>query len=133
MTTEYDPLSDAVNAISKIRLSPEDGVKFIAVISAMYDASALTIKTQTPTKKRGVVNNLNVSFGSHLRDLVKDGPKLPADLIEPLRERGVRLASNNELAERQIINGFKKNPSRYRQHAEGKWGLLSYAPPRLVG
>jgi hypothetical protein len=128
MTTEYDQLSEAISAISKFKLSPEDGEKFVSIVSTMFE-----IAKPLPVKKRGVVNNLNVSFGNHLRDLVKDSPKLPADLIEPLRERGVRLASSNEIAEKQIINGFKKNPSRYRQHAEGKWGLLSYAPPRLVG
>jgi hypothetical protein len=138
MTTEivYDPLSEAIGAISKINLSPEDGLRFINIISAMYGVAVPTPTAEPKSKenkKRTATKNIwNVAFGSHLNDLVKDSPKLPADLIEPLRERGVRLAKDNEIASKQILTGFRKSKNVYREHAEEKWGLISYSPARLV-
>lgn len=133
MTEEtYSTLSEAIAAISNIKLNPEDGLKFVSILSAWYGV-APTPEIQTPVKKRGASKDLrSVSFGGHLKDLVKDTPKTPTELLEPLRERGVRLANSNEYAIRQIIKGFQKSKETYRQYPEGKWGLLTYAPPRLI-
>jgi len=151
MTTEFDPLGEAISAISKLKLTPEDGLKLAKIVSVMYGnapatpiaepASATTsepVAAEPARRKRGTLpkNIMNVSFGSHLRRLVEFGPQLPKDLIEPLREQGSRLATNNEIALKQVITGFKKSPNVYREHAEGKWGLLSYPPtpaPRSPG
>src|SRR5580765_569758 len=104
----YDTLSDAINAISKVKLNPEDGAKFIDILTTWYG----TAKTKELVKKRKISSDaMRVKFGPHLRNQVLDGPKLPADMIEPLRECGARLAADKEIAIEQIVRGFKKNPT----------------------
>ena len=132
--TAYDALSDAISAINKIKLTPEDGAKFIDILSTLYGVGKLAPpKTEPPAKKRSSSKILDINFGTHLKDAVKDSPKTPEEIVEPLRERGVRLASDNEIAIKQILRGFRKSPSVYRKYPEGKYGLISYAVPRLVG
>jgi hypothetical protein len=44
---------------------------------------------------------MDVSFGTLLRQAVKDNPRKPQELIEYLRENGVRLSQDNDVATQQ--------------------------------
>jgi hypothetical protein len=134
MTTEviYNELSEVLGALSKFNLSPENGLKLLGVVTAMYGAKSGSVPVEK--KKRLASTNVkSVRFGGELKALVKDGPKHPKDLIEPLKERRIILADDNKVAFTQVLQGFQKSKRKvYREYPDGKWGLLSYPSPRLI-
>ena len=127
--TEATSLGEVFNIAVKANLGHDEVLKLISMISTYYGIE----EQKAPVKKRGNSTDFrNIQFGGHLKDLVKDGPKTPEELLEPLRERAVRVDSDDKLAVKQIDKGFGKSKDTYRRYPGGKWGLLSYAPPKLV-
>jgi hypothetical protein len=139
---KHSDLGDALAAISKLKLSPEDGVRFIAIVKATFgDPAAVEpapVATAEPAVKRGRRGNggknaPGVQFKGHLKALVQDSPKQCKDLIEPLRERGVILPEDVADCVDAIELGFRKSKSVYRRYPDNRWGLMSYPTLRSVG
>ena len=145
MTIENATFSDALTAISKLQLSPEDGQRFVAVVTAAFGngetvkASAVTAAATTSSEpvvtaksRRPRGSNHGVQFKGHLAKLLKDSPKKCEDLIEPLRERGVILPMDQEACVEEIEAALRKSRQTYRVYPDGRWGRMSYPALRAV-
>jgi len=127
----FDTVLSALNKVDFDPAQPQIIRNFVAALFGMYGIAPLAPPEGLPKKRKsrrgsnGPINKLNVRFGNALSSLLKDGPRQPRDLIEPCRAMGLRRFSDTDdiLAEKQIITGFKKCRGKYCEYPGGKWGL----------
>jgi hypothetical protein len=134
--TNYTDLREATASLGGIRLSPDDSLRFIAIVQALFGnpTGPVTVAESVPRKPRNAGGGKQVTFGRALSIVFKDAPRQGADLREPLLQLGVILPNDPAEAELAITQGIRRSGKTYRQYPDGSWGRRKgYQPLRSVG